>query len=62
MLGTSPGPRYNRDLKELLRIVTDEKPTVPLVETKTQVVLAKGIKGYLTRATPISYVDELSRG
>ena len=62
MLGTSPGPRYNRDMKELLRIVTDEKPTVPLVETKTQVVFAKGIKGYLTRATPIIYVDELSRG
>ena len=48
-------------MKELLRIVTDEKPTVPLVEVKAQVVFSKGITGYLTRATPIVYVDELSR-
>jgi len=61
MLGTSPGPRYNREMKELLRIVTDEKPTVPLVEVKTQVVFSKGITGFLTRATPIVYVDELAR-
>ena len=61
MLGTSPGPRYDRQMKELLRIVTDEKPTVPLVEVKAQIVFAKGITGYLTRATPIVYVDELSR-
>ena len=61
MLGTSPGPRYNRQMKELLRIVTDEKPTAPLVEVKAQVVFSKGITGYLTRATPIIYVDELSR-
>lgn len=61
MLGTSPGPRYNRQMKELLRIVNDEKPTVPLVEVKTQVVFSKGITGFLTRATPIIYVDELAR-
>ena len=61
MLGTSPGPRYNREMKELLRIITDEKPTVPLVEVKTQVVFSKGITGFLTRATPIVYVDELAR-
>ena len=61
MLGTSPGPRYDRQMKELLRIITDEKPTVPLVEVKTQVVFSKGITGFLTRATPIVYVDELAR-
>lgn len=61
MLGTSPGPRYNRQMKELLRVITDEKPAVPLVEVKAQIVLAKGITGYLTRATPIVYVDELAR-
>ncbi len=61
MLGTSPGPRYNRELKDLLRIVTDEAPTVPLVEVRTQVVLAKGITGYLTRPVPIVFVDELAR-
>ena len=61
MLGTSPGPRYNRQMTQLLRVITDEKPAVPLVEVKSQVVLAKGITGYLTRATPIVYVDELAR-
>ena len=61
MLGTSPGPRYDRQMKELLRVITDEKPTVPLVEVKAQVVFSKGITGFLTRATPIVYVDELSR-
>lgn len=61
MLGTSPGPRYNRELKQLLRIVTDEAPTVPLVEVRTQVVLAKGITGYRTRPVPIVFVDELAR-
>lgn len=62
MLGTSPGPRYNRQMKSLLRIVTDEVPTIPLVETPYQAVFSKDIKGFLTRATPIIYVDELSRG
>jgi peptide/nickel transport system substrate-binding protein len=61
MLGTSPGPRYDRELKELLRIVTDEAPTVPLVEVPTQVVLARGITGYRTRPVPIVFVDELTR-
>jgi ABC-type transport system substrate-binding protein len=61
MLGTSPGPRYNRELKDLLRIVTDEAPTVPLVEVPWQVVFSKGITGYRTRPVPIVFVDELSR-
>lgn len=61
MLGTSPGPRYNRELTQLLRIVTDEAPTVPLVEVRKQVVLAKGITGYRTRPVPIVFVDELAR-
>ena len=61
MLGTSPGPRYNRELKELLRIVTDEAPTVPLVEVVSQVVFSKGITGYRTRPVAIVFVDELSR-
>lgn len=64
-LSTAPGPRFNRIVSSIAKFAASEFPWISLVETPTQSIFRKEVKGYIcgypNLTTAGVYVDTLSK-
>lgn len=61
-LTTPPGKRHDRWVASMVKILNDETPWIPLVETINGHVFAKNVTGYRNFPTNVVYPDTLKLG
>ena len=61
-LTTAPGKRHDRWVAAMVKILNDEVPWIPLIETINGQVFAKNVTGYLNFPSNVVYVDTLTLG
>ena len=61
-LTTAPGKRHDRWVASMVKILNEEVPWIPLIETINPHVFAKNVTGYLNFPTNVVYPDTLVLG